>query len=103
MRLFFSAISNQYPTSLPAVNITRVQYPASNIEHPSPRIEHPVHKHQLLKSQMTSTPPEKRRASKSQTNYKFQYPMTKILIGSFFDILSTFEILNFGYCDLFGI
>jgi len=66
-------------------------------------LEKPIHK-RLLKSQITSTPPEKRRASKSQTNCRFQYPMTKtVLIGSFFDILSMFGILNFGHCDLFDI
>jgi hypothetical protein len=48
------------------------------------------------KSQITST--------KLQTNYKFQYSMTKtILTDSFFNILNMFEILSFGQCDLFGI
>ena len=40
-------------------------------------IQKPIHKHHMLKSQITSTPPERRRASKLQTNYKFQCPMTK--------------------------
>ncbi len=53
-------------------------------------------KREMMKSQITST--------KSQTNSKFQYSMTKtVLIGSFFDILSLFGILDFGHCDLFGI
>ena len=29
--------------------------------------------------------------------------MNKTVIGSFFDILSMFKILNFGHCYLFGI
>ena len=52
-----------------------------------------MHEYYILKSQITST--------KSQINYKFQYSMTKTaLIGSFFDILSMFGILNFGHYDL---
>jgi hypothetical protein len=32
---------------------------------------------EIYKSQITSTPPEKRRASKLQINLKLQYPMTQ--------------------------
>jgi len=39
----------------------------------------PINKHQMLKSQITSTPPERRRASKLQINYKLQYSMTKTI------------------------
>jgi len=61
-------------------------------------------KREMMKSQITSTPPERRRAGKLQTNSKFQYSMTKtVLIGLFFNIISPFGILNFGHCDLFGI
>jgi hypothetical protein len=61
-----------------------------------------MHKH-LIKSQITSTPPERRRAGKFQINFKLQYPMTQTVISTFFDILSTTWIWDFGHCDLFDI
>jgi len=50
----------------------------------------------FMKSQTPST--------KSQINYKFQYPMTKTCLElSYFKMMERFEISNFGHCDLFVI
>jgi hypothetical protein len=51
---------------------------------------------EAMKSQNTST--------KIQVNSKCQYPMTKTYLGRyFFEMAWSFEILNFGHCDLFDI
>ena len=54
-------------------------------------MQKPIHSRRLLKSQIPST--------KLQIKLKLQYSMTKTVIGSFFDILSMFGILNFGHAQ----
>jgi hypothetical protein len=71
-------------------------------------MQKPIHKHKLLKSQITSTKLQINSKLQYQ-NLKLQYPMTKTdelakrQKPFFLKIIFAFEILNFGHCDLFGI
>jgi hypothetical protein len=53
-----------------------------------------------LKSQIPSTPPKRRRASKKQTSSKLQAPRQKDGGQANLKEIPKFVILNFGYCDL---
>jgi hypothetical protein len=68
-------------------------------------MQKPIHKHKLLKSQITSTKLQINSKLQYQ-NLKLQYPMTKTdelakrQKQFFLKIIFAFGILNFGHCDL---